>query len=240
MTNRAALVQRALAYPYDVATESFALVGGERRALAGAPAVTAPVAIVASGSNAAPARLAEKLRGVGGDGVVHGVVGTLDGFCPVYSAHLTSYGAAPATLVAEAGCRARLVCLQVPRALLPTLHRSEALDTNYGFDALTGARFVGDDGRVIEAPHAYLSLHGPLARHPATRRLDAFTVRGSAHPAASEATVLESIRRALAPALDLDEFIVRCVEQRDFRRRCTERLRTSGGRPTRGPAPRPA
>jgi hypothetical protein len=181
------------------------------------------VAIVASGSNASPARLAQKLAPHLDGRAVTGVPCVVAGWTPVYSAHFTFYGALPATLDREPGARAELICLHVPAALLPVLHRSEALGRNYGFYRLEDGA-VRDAGGDVREAHAYLSLHGVLELDGAPRRLAAFAVHGSARAATSERTVMEAARRLLAAELDLDAFVARLAGDGAFRTAATGRL----------------
>lgn len=221
-----------LDYPWDVATTPF-VVRAEGVTPGSAPAADT-VAIVASGSNASPTRLLEKL-GAHLDGrAIAGEPCLVDGWTPVYSAHFTAYGALPATLDREPGARAALVCLRVPAALLPVLHRSEALGRNYGFYRLDDAAVRDAAGGIVEATHAYLSLHGVLCFDGAPSRLAAFAVDGSAHAAASQRAVMETVRRLLAPELGLDAFIARLVDDGAFRAAQTAELDRRHARPLDG------
>jgi len=220
-----------LDYPWDVATTPFVVradgVAWERTAID-----PDALAIVASGSNASPTRLHEKLGARLGGLVVAGVPCVVAGWTPVYSAHFTAYGALPATLVREPEARARLVCLRVPRALVPELHRSEAIGRNYGFFRLDdgGVRVASDDA-VVGEPHAYLSLHGVLSLERGPRRLAAFTVDGSTLAAASEREVMTAACRLVAPDLERDALVARLAGDAEFRAIKTAALRRHHARP---------
>ena len=212
-----------LDYPWDVATAAF-VVRADGVTSGSAPAAADAVAIVAAGSNASPTRLREKLGPQLDGRAITGARCVVEGWAPVYSAHFTAYGALPATLVREPGARAELICLHVPAALLPALHLSEALGRNYGFHRLEDGAVRDPAGCVVEAPHAYLSLHGVLLLDGAPRRLAVFAVDGSTWAAASEREVMEAVRRLVAPALGLDELVARLVDDGAFRAAKTREL----------------
>ena len=224
-------VPSPLDYPFEVATTPFVVRADGVSAGGEAAPGRDTVAIVASGSNASPARLLEKLGGHLDGRAIGGGPCVVDGWTSVYSAHFTAYGALPATLDRDPGARAELVCLHLPATLLSVLHRSEALGRNYGFYRLDGGVVRNATGGVVETPHAYLSLHGVLRLDGGPRRLAAFAVDGSVHPAASERTVMASVCHLLDPELGLDEFVARLVEDGAFRAAKTAELRSRHARP---------
>ena len=136
---------RAITYPYQVPMYSYLQLGehsiplnadnlsflrgfasneppalsnsGIRYFLAGTAEVDrAFTPILAAGSNASPQQLLRKFGDAQGLAipVVHGQIG---GYSSVYSAHLTRYGALPATLFSDSEAVTRLHCLFVPKRL---------------------------------------------------------------------------------------------------------------------------
>jgi len=111
------------------------------------------VPLVAYGANASPERLTSKLPGV----PVAALAGRLRGWTVVHSAHVSPYGAVPATLVPARGATADVhVLLLGDRAAL------DATEPNYTRERLTGVDLHADRlGRLTEV-EAYLSRWGPL------------------------------------------------------------------------------
>jgi len=133
-------------YPFDRATSSFFLAGGDDPLPAGRP-------LLAYGANGSPGALAAKLPGV----PVAGLVACLHGYAIVHSAHVSPYGAVPATLIEAAGARSAVhVILLTDRAPL------DATEPNYDLVTLLDVHLdVERLGRLTEVD-AYVSKHGPL------------------------------------------------------------------------------
>lgn len=140
-------------YPFARAQGSFALAGA-----ALPTALTAPP-LLAFGANAAPDVLARKLPGV----PVAALAGTLRGFAVVHSAHVSPYGAVPATIVPDAAGEVAVHALVLggpdPSAALSAL---DATEPNYDRVALRGLELVLDGVGDVPQAEAYVSRHGPL------------------------------------------------------------------------------
>ena len=110
---------------------------------------------MAYGANGSPARLADKLPGAR----VAALAGTLRGWAVVHSAHVSPYGAVPATLVPDPAARADVHVLLVDPAAGAALDSTEP---NYTRERLDGLDLeVERLGRITRAD-AYLSRWGPL------------------------------------------------------------------------------
>ena len=150
--------------------------------------------LLASGSNAAPGRLLKKLGSHHErlQGVV-GILARLRDFDCVYSAHITSYGAEPATLWPSPGTLLSVVILLVTKQQLGSIDRTEALGFNYDRAQLRGLRLEVDDPvlgrhRFAQA-EAYLSRRGALKlAHP-----------GNPWLRATPLAEIEALRRRAAP-----------------------------------------
>jgi len=226
-------VREPLDYPWDVATTPF-VVRANGVTWGEAPIEAGAVAIVASGSNASPTRLHEKLGAHLGGRAVAGVPCVVTDFTPVFSAHFTAYGAVPATLARDRGACARLICLHVPAGVLAALHRSEAVGRNYGFYRLDGAVVRSTEGDRVEAPHSYLSLHGTLQIDGAPRRLGQFAVEGSRYRTSFEPTILLELMRLLGQAGSAQGFAARLAAEAAFRAAMTDALQRRFARPLDG------
>src|SRR5215213_8130809 len=110
-------VRRALEYPYAAPPRSYVLSGDETLALGATDVELAGrTSLLAYGSNAAPQTLRRKLGAEAGP--VAAVRARLAGFDAVYSAHVTAYGAVPATLWRSPGAALPVFVLAVDETQL--------------------------------------------------------------------------------------------------------------------------
>lgn len=197
-------LRRALAYPYAMPERSFVQVGGRTPAM---PAEgfdsSGRRPLLAYGSNAAPEALTRKLAAEP-DTPLPLVRAELADFDAVYSAHLSPYGAVPATLHPSPGTTLAVFVAyptEEQRRLL------SATEPNYEERRLTGISCRLDLGKPLEAVDAFLSRHGPLRLDDSEVALSAMVARGRRLPALAEPEVLERVRAALSPELSLERFI---------------------------------
>lgn len=210
------IVRRALGYPYPTPPRSFIQLGD--RTLTPPPRgpdLRGRDPLLAYGANASPEALARKLAPLPHEPLPL-LRAELDGHDVVYSAHLSPYGAVPATLRRSPGTRVT-VFVAYPTAEQRLL--LSATEGNYELTRLTGLslRLAGDvplgsAGLELGAADAYLSRHGCLALDGEAVALAAVTASGRGLGSLHEPAVLERVRAALAPELSLDAFVRRCVE----------------------------
>lgn len=207
------VLRRALAYPYAPPERSYLYRGGVAAELPpGGPDLDARPALLSYGANAAPEALARKLASLPGEEDGMPVLrAELTGFDVAYSAHVSLYGAVPATLVESAGTVAPVFVVlpsaEQLRLLTATEHGNYELAELRGFDC----RLEGG-GEVAEAL-AYRSLHGPLCVDGGPVALAAIRSRRRRLPQLDEPAMLERVRSALAPQLSLEAFVLDCVER---------------------------
>jgi hypothetical protein len=193
---REAILRRALTYPYATPERSYLYRGGRATELPQDFDLSGRTALISYGANAAPEALAPKLASL--PGVPLPVVRSqLPDFDVVYSAHISPYGAVPATLLESPGAVAP-VFVTYPtaeqRALLT------ATELNYDLVAI---------GEAV----AYRSKHGCLELDGSAVALTAVRSQGRTLPALDEPAVLEHVRAMLAPELELEEFIHACISR---------------------------
>jgi hypothetical protein len=220
-----AAVRRALAYPFGVPRESYALEHGQR--VAARPEDLAPagrIAVLAFGANAAPSALAAKLGPVATQARVPVVAGELADFDVVYSAHFSPYGAIPASLQHCPGAVASVHAVHLTAAQLARVHRSEP---NYRFARLDGIDLRLEGGRRRESVHAYLSRHGCLRRDGTHVAVAAIPVERRCWPALDEPAMLAAVRDDLAPGEALAAFVRAHVADPDLAARRTAVLRAT-------------
>ena len=193
----AAILRRALTYPYATPERSYLYLDGRAEELPPpGPDLGGRTPLISYGANSAPEALARKLASL--PGVEMPVMrAELEGFDVVYSAHVSPYGAVPATLVESPGTRAPVFVIhptEEQRALLT------ASEPNYDLVEVQGVA-------------AYRSRHGCLSVGGSPVALAAVRSRGRTLPELDEPAVLERVRAQLEPALELEEFVHVCIER---------------------------
>jgi hypothetical protein len=197
---REAILKRALTYPYATPERSYLYRDGQAAELPEGFDLSDRSALISYGANAAPEALALKLDSL--RGVPLPVVRSqLRDFDVVYSAHISPYGAVPATLLESPGTVAPVFVTyptEEQRALLTA--------TELNYDLVE----IGD-------AWAYRSKHGCLELDGSPVALTAIRSEGRALPELDEPAVLERVRSVLEPGLELEEFIHRCIERGGIR-----------------------
>jgi hypothetical protein len=191
----AAILKRALTYPYATPERSYLYLDGEARELTGAGSdLSARTPLLSYGANAAPDALARKLAPL--PGVEMPVLrAELEGFDVVYSAHVSPYGAVPATLLESPGTVAPVFVIHPTaeqRALLT------ATEPNYDLVEVNGIA-------------AYRSKHGPLSLDGSPVALAAVRSARRTLPELDEPAILERVRAHLAPQMSLEQFVCDCI-----------------------------
>jgi hypothetical protein len=225
MPSREELLTRALGYPYAAPRASFLLAGERILPLEEADLdVSGRGALIAYGSNASPAVLRRKL---GPDaGALAAVRAVLHGYDAVYSAHVSAYGAVPATLVPCAGVELPVFVLQLSALQLATI---AATEPNYERRPLSGAACEVEGAPPLRDPVAYVSRHGPLLTHGSPIAVAAIEARGRTLRAAGQRAALEAVRLAVRPGADLETFVVETASDPELPARWTASLRSDGG-----------
>lgn len=217
------IVKRALAYPYPSPRGSFLLRGEEVTELV--PRETAPGGgvsqtsvslpaghrpLLAYGANASPAALTRKLAGLP-QAPLFAARARLEDFDVVYSAHVSPYGAVPATLLPSPGTSVEVHVLYLDEEQLPRL---VATEPNYDLTRLSGivlrAELGPDD--ELSAVDAFVSRHGQLKLDGAPVALAAIPAHNRRFAELGEPEVLELVRAATSPELSLEQFILDCAE----------------------------
>jgi len=204
MNERNDVVERAMGYPYTAPWRSFIQLGHrtldpveleidrEQR-----------VPMLAYGSNAAPEVLARKLAL--SDQPVLVVPAWLDDFDVVYSAHISPYGAIPATLQRSPGTKVRVHVVYMTSAQVGLV---SATEPNYEAALLEGAVCRLDEDGTVPDPSAYLSRHGCLLVDDGEVALAAVQASGRSFESLSEPEALEHLRTVLCPEDSIEAFVL--------------------------------
>lgn len=204
MNERSDVVERATGYPYEAPWEPFVQL---RHETLGVDEIEIDrderTAMLAYGSNAAPEVLARKLAL--SDQPVLVLPAWLDDFDVVYSAHISPYGAVPATLQRSPGTRVRVHLVYMTSAQVGLV---AATEPNYEAARIDDAVCRSDDGETIVGVAAYLSHHGCLLDDGAEVALAAVEATGRSFSARTEAEVLERLRALFCPDDELETFVL--------------------------------
>lgn len=198
------ILRRAVAYPYEAPLHSFVQTGARTVEVeAEGLDLREREPLLAYGANAAPAVLARKLAALPDLGLPL-LRAELAGFDVVYSAHISPYGAVPATLQRSPGTTAP-VFLAYPNAA--QLRLLTATEPNYELRWLPGSAVRSELAVGPTEVRTYVSRHGCLALEDSEVALAAVEASGRRFPAIGEVEVLERARLLLAPELDLERFV---------------------------------
>jgi hypothetical protein len=168
---------------------------------------SARVPLLAAGSNASFTRLKSKFseRGLATEFPV--LLAQVAGLVPAYSAHISTYGSVPGTLVSEPGAVSHLHVAFVDARALALLNASEALGKNYALALIDGCSVELGEGARLNSALAYISMRGLFAPAGAPLRLAAFHAEGSSLEALHQREMLELLRRHLSFEGPLDDFV---------------------------------
>ncbi len=198
---------RALGYPYAVPTGSYALIDGRPADVEAAKVDLAErIPLLAYGSNAAPEVLARKLAAT--PEPVPVLRTNLRDFDVVYSAHVSPYGAVPATLRRSPGTEVRAFVAYLTGEQLGLV---SATEPNYELARLDRPSCTLAQGDAPAELHVYVSRHGCLLLNGAEVALAEIESRGRRFAAMGQRQVLERVCALLAPDRDLASFVEACV-----------------------------
>jgi hypothetical protein len=198
------VVERAMRYPYAVPARAFAQLG--HRTLSPDDVeidLAERTALLAYGSNGSPEVLGRKLA-LSADPVLVEPAWLHD-YDVVYSAHISPYGAVPATLRRSPGTAARVTVLHLTPEQLRLL---SATEPNYEASTLADVRCDLAGGGTMTELAVYLGRHGCLLVDGAEVALIAVPARDRRFAEMGEPQVLEHLRATLAPGESIDSFIL--------------------------------
>lgn len=191
------------------------------------------VVVLAFGANASRAVLARKLGADAAAGVVC-LDARVHGADTVFSAHVSPYGAIPATLHPSPRVVLAARVLMLDRSLLAAL---DATEPNYERAPLPAAVRVEVPGHGWVTTEAYRSRHGALHLGGGPVALAAVPAERRALPAWSQREAHAAVRDLLEPGADLETFVLAGIRDAAIRAERTARMRALG-EPARGHHPR--
>lgn len=215
----------ARAYPYEAPENSYIYHADGIRAFEMAE-TEGRTPVLAIGSNRAPERLKQKY----GHDPSHTVPvqrARLKNFDIVYATHITAYGAAPAMLQVSPGTEIALWITWLTDAQLEIMHKTEIAAANYHYAALNGVSLHLENGRRLSSVHAYVGRRGHFVHNKAPLAMAAVPSRARRYPVADTSTALAHMHRQAGMSEDLDAFILRCIDDPDYRATVVDALSKS-------------
>ncbi len=250
---QAALIETAKSYPFARPAHSYLFVDGEAlpllsldnaltgaRVEVGGRAVSAgetlrrrrigrvsPMArrepVLAYGANAAPERLRLKFAPCA-PAVFPVLRAALHDFDIVHAAHLSSYGAVPATIERSPGTICHIAVTYLDAGQLARMHETEFRRRTYRFGRLRSIRLQPDLVPALDAVGSYVGGYGHIAPDGEPLALAAVPAAGRRFRALSQAEIQEAIHAMLGAAAPLDAFIHEAIADDAVRRRRTALL----------------
>lgn len=185
------------------------------------------------GSNQSPERLRQKFPESGA--VVPVQRAMLAEHDVVFAAHLAVYGSVPASLRHVPGTTVGVAVTWLDQGQLTAMHATEVATGNYVFARLHGVRVALDDGVVLDEVSVYLGERGHLDVDGEAVALAAVPATGRRLRAMSQDDALEHVRRRLAPAHSLADFVAHTVDDHGLRRQRIAALQAASVVATRWP-----
>ncbi|MDH5555950.1 MAG: hypothetical protein OEZ03_01295 [Alphaproteobacteria bacterium] len=219
---RRAKLDRARGYPYTIPEGSYVWRDG-------AVAVFDPalrkdrVPVLAIGSNQSPDQLTRKY---GDQGEIPVQRARLQDFDIYYSAHITGYGSVPAMLQYAPGTAVTLSVNWLNDRQLDVMHGTELYAARYQYAVIEDIALALDCGTNLDFVHLYVGVNGHLLHDGHAVALSAMPAEGRRPKALTTAEVLEIVRERFAPGYESDAFVLKLVDDPDFRFACTEAIST--------------
>ena len=172
---------------------------------------------MAYGANAAPERLRRKFAPV--DQTVFPVLNArLHDFDVVHAAHISSYGAVPATIEHSPGTACDIAITWLDERELARMHETEFRRHTYLFGQLNNVRLEPDLLPAMDAVSSYVGGFGHIAPQGEPLALAAVRAEGRRFRTCSQTEALQTIQAMLGVPGPLDAFIQEAIDDDAVRR----------------------
>ncbi len=195
-----------------------------RRGIAAASPLGRRTPVLAYGANAAPERLRRKF-GPLAMAVFPVLRARLHDFDIVHAAHISSYGAVPATIQPSPGTVCDIAVTYLDEAQLARMHETELRRRTYLFGRLNNIRLEPDLLPATDRVCSYVGDCGCIARDGSPLALAAIEAERRRFHALTQAEVQRTVHAMLAAPGPLDAFIREAVDDESVRRARTASLR---------------
>ena len=219
-------LQRAKSYPYEIPPCSFVVVGDGHKEMALCapwPDISGRRPVLAVGSNQSPEQLIRKFQKQD-LGPIPVFRSRLKNFDIVYSPHIASYGAIPATLRHSPGTQVTLFVNWLTPEQEERMHETEVATGNYFFGKLDDIELHLGKGQVLTSAFVYCSRRGSLLRDGLPVALAAVEAENRRWPSLTQEDILSHVRDVLAPEHSIDSFIQSAISDISVRQARTEAM----------------
>ncbi len=199
-------IARALDYPYARPTGSFRFTSSGTGALPPDVTLAGRIPVLACGSNAAPGQLARKYARHP-ETVIPVTVAILRDIACCYSAHVTGYGAIPATLDLAPGAITYAHITWLTEVQLDEMHASEAIGTNYAYVRMDEIGLTCERHGNLGSIHAYVSKHGSYLIDGNPVIVQGIRCENAPFPILDQHDMQRYLLQKMAPAMSLTDFI---------------------------------
>ena len=186
--------------------------------------VSGRTAVLAYGANAAPERLRRKFAPIG-QAVFPVLQARLHDFDVVHAAHISSYGAVPATIEPSPGTICDIAITLLDERELARMHETEFRRHTYLFGLLSNVRLEPELLPAMDAVSSYVGGCGHIAPEGEPLALAAIRAEGRCFRTCSQTEALRTIQTMLGVAGPLEAFIQQAVDDEGIRKQRTEALR---------------
>ena len=218
---------REKTYPFPIPSKSFIFADGQSLKIGPgdrSPDLSNRTPVLAVGSNQSPEQLARKFPGA--DWAPIPVIRVrLRDFDSVYSAHITSYGAIPATLQVSPGVEVALFITWLDASQLVRMHETELSSANYRFGKLNTINLEVEIGPPLGGVYVYTSTHGTLCDTNGPIPVAEVDARGRHRLGLNQIAIQRYVRDLLTLKMELDTFIVGSIDNPGLRRRRSDQLK---------------
>ena len=195
-----------------------------RRGIAGAAPLGKRTPVLAYGANAAPERLRLKFAPLA-PAVFPVLDARLHDFDVVHAAHISSYGAVPATIEWSPGTICHIAVTYLDGPQLARMHETEFRRHTYRFGPLHDIRLEPDLAPAADTVRTYVGGYGHIAPEGEPLALAAIGAEKRRFRALSQSDVQRSIQAMLGAQGPLDAFIREVIDDDSARRWRTAQLR---------------
>jgi hypothetical protein len=211
----------------EVAVDGHTVVVSEelrRRGIASIAPMERREPVLAYGANAAPERL--RLKFAPCAPAVFPVLRTrLHGFDVVYAAHVSSYGAIPATLERSPGTICEIATTYLDTAQVARMHETEFSRHTYRFGQIVDIHVELEYRATLDAVGSYVGGYGHIAPEGEPFALAAISATNRRFRALSQTEMHRTAHALLGAEISLDAFIQQAIADEAIRRERTASLR---------------
>jgi len=179
------------------------------------------IPVLASGSNASPARLREKFCNALEQTVIPVILYSVKNLLPVFSAKFASYGSITATLQQACESETKMFVTFLSLEQLEIMHQTEAIGDEYDFARLgrVDIQQTTWGSAAQKTVYAYLSRKGVFSTGGQQFSLDSRSALTSGFAHKTQIEMLTQARDLLSPQEDLDHFLLRNITDEKVRRK---------------------